>query len=66
MAVTDSAMALPTVEAEMNFTVRSAEKPKVIMSVDQAQPNKRTGEYALTRVPVADARALARCTTSRP
>ena len=58
MAVTDSATALPTVEAEMNFTVRSAEKPKVIMSVDQAQPNKRTGEYALTRVPIADARAL--------
>ena len=58
MAVTDSATALPTVEAEMNFTVRSAEKPKVIMSVDQTVPNKRTGEYALTRVPVADARAL--------
>ena len=58
MTLSASTAVPPMVEAEMNFTVRSGEKPTVVMSVDQAKPNKRTGEFALTRVPIADARSL--------
>jgi hypothetical protein len=50
--------ALPTIEAPLNFMVPSNEKPQVLMSADPAEPNKRTGEFRLSWVTIADARAL--------
>ena len=53
-----SRTALPTIEAPLNFMVPSNEKPKIVMSVKHDQPNLRTGEFRLTWVSIADARAL--------
>lgn len=49
---------LPVIEAPLNFMVRSDEKPQIFMSVDQAEPNRRTGEFHVAKLAIADARAL--------
>ncbi|MDH3581015.1 MAG: methyltransferase [Hyphomicrobiales bacterium] len=51
--------ALPAIEAPLNFMVRGHEKPQIFMSVDQAEPNRRTGEFETIELAIADARALA-------
>jgi hypothetical protein len=48
----------PTIQAPLNFMGPSTEKPKVFMSVKHDVPNRRTGEFRLTSVNIADARAL--------
>lgn len=55
--------ALPTIEAPLNFLVRGNEKPQIFMSVDQAEPNRRTGEFQVTELAIADARALSELPT---
>ena len=52
------APSLPVVEAPMTFTVLSREKPQVVMSVNPAEPNKRTGELHSVPVAITNARAL--------
>lgn len=51
--------ALPAIEAPLNFMLRGHEKPQIFMSVDQAEPNRRTGQYQAVELAIADARALA-------
>ncbi|MEQ9360168.1 MAG: hypothetical protein RLO05_00575, partial [Rhodospirillales bacterium] len=49
-----------TVLAPINFMAQGqAEKPRVFMSADHAQPNQRTGDFKETAVQMLDARALA-------
>ncbi len=50
---------LPAVEAELNFMLPSDEKPQVLMSVNHAELNRRTGEFQPAQLSIADARALA-------
>lgn len=50
---------LQTLRAPLKFMVPMAEKPQVFMSVNQAEPNKRTGEFQITELEIADARGLA-------
>ena len=49
---------LPAIEAPLNFMVRGHEKPQIFMSVDQAEPNRRTGEFETIKLTITDARAL--------
>ena len=49
---------LPTIEAPLNFMIRPKEKPRVLVSANQASANARTGEFRQTPVAIADARAL--------
>jgi hypothetical protein len=53
------APSLRVIEAPLNFTVASREKPQVLMSANHAEPNKRTGDLRSVPVAIADARALA-------
>ncbi len=48
----------PIIRAPLQFMVPMDEKPQVIMSVNQAEPNKRTGEFQITELEIADARGL--------
>lgn len=52
------APSLPTIEAPLKFMLRPAEKPRVLMSPTHADANTRTGEFRMTTIPLADARAL--------
>lgn len=49
---------LPTVEAPLTFIARSPGKPRVLMSANHAEANRRTGEFRSVPVAVADARSL--------
>ena len=56
-----SGLPLPTIEASLTFIVRSDEKPRVFMSANHAEANKRTGEFRSVRVTfrmLADYRSL--------
>lgn len=50
---------LPTIEAALKFMLRPTEKPRVLMNASHADANTRTGEFRMTTIPIADARALA-------
>ena len=47
------------IRAPLQFMVPMDEKPQVIMSVNQAEANERTGEFQITELDIADARGLA-------
>ncbi len=49
---------LPTIEASLTFIARSSGKPRVLMSANHAEANRRTGEFRSVPVAVADARSL--------
>ena len=51
-----SSASLPTIEARLTFIVPSPEKPRVLMSVNHAEANKRTGEFRSLPVAISDAR----------
>lgn len=48
----------PETTALLNFMVPMDEKPQVFMSVNQAEPNERTGEFHMVDLPIVDARLL--------
>jgi hypothetical protein len=50
--------ALQSIEAPLNFMIRPEEKPRVYMSGNHAEANRRTGEFRMTPVDIADARCL--------
>jgi hypothetical protein len=52
------AASLPTIEASLTFMVPTGAKPRIVMSVNPAEPNTRTGEFRLLPVSIGDARAL--------
>ena len=49
---------LPTIEVPLTFIAPSPGKPRVLMSADHAEVNRRTGEFRSVPVTVADARSL--------
>jgi hypothetical protein len=50
---------LPTIEVPLTFIVPSwPGKPRVLMSINHAEPNRPTGEFRSVVVPIADARSL--------
>lgn len=58
-AANQGAQAGHTVRAPINFmSADQADKPRVMMSADHAQPNQRTGAFLAATVPVLDARTL--------
>lgn len=49
---------LPTIETPLTFIAPSPGKPRVLMSANHAEANRRTGEFRSVPVAVADARSL--------
>jgi hypothetical protein len=49
---------LPTIEVPLTFIASSPGKPRVLMSADHAEANRRTGEFRSVPVTIADARYL--------
>ncbi len=47
------------IKAPLKFMVPMEEKPQVFMSVNQAEPNKRTGEFQIAELEIADSRGAA-------
>ncbi len=47
-----------TITAPLKFMVPMEEKPQVFMSVNQAETNRRTGEFHMAELEIADARGL--------
>ena len=45
-----------SIRAPLKFMVPMEEKPQVFMSVNQAEPNKRTGEFQIAELEIVDAR----------
>lgn len=48
----------PMIEASLKFMIPMADKPQILMSVNQAEANQRTGEFEMADVQIANARAL--------
>lgn len=48
----------PAITVPVQFMVPMAEKPQVFMSTNQAEANKRTGEFHMVDIQIADARGL--------
>jgi hypothetical protein len=49
---------LPTIEVPLTFIAPTATKPRLLMSANHAQANRRTGDFRSLPVDVADARSL--------
>jgi len=47
-----------TITAPLKFMIPMREKPQIFMSVNQAEANKRTGEFHMVDLEIADARGL--------
>ena len=53
-----SRVSVPTIGAALTFMVPSLEKPRVLMSTNKSEGNKRTGEFRSIPVVITDARGL--------
>jgi hypothetical protein len=53
-----SAASLPTIEVPLTFIVPAITKPRVLMSANHAEANRRSGDFRPLPVAVADARYL--------
>src|SRR5262245_65488221 len=53
-----SGASLPTIEVPLTFIAPTTTRPRVLMSADHAQANRRTGDLRSLPVGVADARSL--------
>jgi hypothetical protein len=53
-----SAASLPTIEVPLTFIAPTATRPRVLMSANHAEANRRTGDFRSLPVDVADARSL--------
>ena len=53
-----SGASLPTIEVPLTFIAPTTTKPRVLMSADHAEANRRTGDFRSLPVAVADARSL--------
>jgi hypothetical protein len=53
-----SGLSLPTIEVPLTFITPTTTKPRVLMSTNHAEANRRTGDFRSLPVAVADARSL--------
>jgi hypothetical protein len=53
-----SGASLPTIEVPLTFIAPTTTKPRVLMSANHAEANRRTGDFRSLPVAVADARSL--------
>src|SRR5262249_46391830 len=53
-----SGASLPTIEVPLTFITPTAARPRVLMSANHAEANRRNGDFRSLPVDVADARSL--------
>lgn len=53
-----SGASLPTIEAPLTFIAPTTAKPRVLMSANHAEANRRNGDFRSVPVEIADARSL--------
>src|SRR5215470_20333561 len=53
-----SRSSLPTIEVPLTFITPTTTKPRVLMSANHTEANRRTGDFRSLLVAVADARSL--------
>ena len=53
-----SGASLPTIEVPLTFIAPTTTRPRVLMSADHADANRRTGDFRSRAVGIADARSL--------